>query len=957
MGEVYLARDTRLERNIALKLLPLKFTSDADRMRRFTQEAKAASALNHPNILTVHEIGESGQQPFIATEFVDGVTLRQSMTSGTLLLDSVLDIAIQIASALSAAHAAGIVHRDLKPENIMVRPDGVVKILDFGLAKLTAPVSTLDPEALTIASNQTTPGVVFGTMRYMSPEQARGIEVDERSDIFSLGVLLYEMLAGQPPFDGDTPSDVVAAILKTDPAPVARFMPDAPQPLLRTVEKALRKDREERYQSVKDLLIDLKDVKRDVEFEARLAHSVPSSEADAAGPDVPQVPPAMVSAASGADTSAWGLRHALRSLGDNPFPDRVMSKRRQIGLLAAASALILTAIALFSYFPRGDALTDRDTILLVDFDNSTGDPVFDGTLKQGLAVQLSQSPFLNIFPETRLRETLRLMGREPDEMVTGDVGREICQRQGLKAYVVGSIVKFDQNYSITLEAIGTQHGESLGLAQVEAEGKDQVLRALSTAATKLREGLGESLGSIEKFDAPLEVTTSSLEALKAYSLGRDQAGSGRSLEAIPFFERAVELDPNFAYAWVALAVHHFNTGQTDLAGQYAEKAFALRDRVSELERLRISSLFIGLINGDYDEAIEQLELYKRTYPRDSLAPTNLASAYVLGGEFDKAAIEAQEAIRLNPNTASPYGDLGIALLGLGRVTQAQETAEGALQQGLVSPDIRAALYMAGFLSGDRAAMQRQVDMVRGKPDEYLSLDWQARTAGAEGQWQRAQELERRSIELAAQMGSKEIAARYAANGVLRDAALGHCAGVQSDTAQALSFERTQTSLTRSALALALCRDIDSASSLLDELNTRYPTHTLIHTLWLPTIRGAVALHQADGKRALQELAAVRLEEAGELWPAYVRGYAFLRQRDESRATTEFRKILEHRGHAPLSLVYPLARLGLARAIALGEDTSRARNAYEDFFTAWKDADTNVPILEAAKTEYVRLTGS
>jgi serine/threonine protein kinase len=413
MGEVYLARDTKLDRVVALKLLPSALTADADSMRRFIREAKAASALNHPNILTVHEVGESGEQPFIATEFIEGTTLGHRIGSGRLSLGAALDVAIQVASALTAAHAVGLVHRDIKPANIMVRPDGVVKVVDFGLAKLMKQAGPGDSDVTAVSDGATAAGVVLGTISYMSPEQARGTTVDARSDIFSLGVVLYEMVTGSPPFGGSTPLETAAAILNSDPVPLERHVPDAPQDLRRIVAKALRKDREGRYQSIRDLLIDLKDLKADLDFAARLEHSTKP-----AGPVI------------------------RRAFGGH---------RRAV--LASAAAIVVALMAFFSYADRAAPLSEKDTILIADFVNRTGEPVFDGTLKQGLAVQLSQSPFLNILPETRVQETLRLMGRSPDEAITKELGREICQRQGLKALVTGSVAKFDRTYSIALEAM------------------------------------------------------------------------------------------------------------------------------------------------------------------------------------------------------------------------------------------------------------------------------------------------------------------------------------------------------------------------------------------------------------------------------------------------------------------------------------------------------------------------
>ena len=613
MGEVYLAHDTQLRRPAAIKVLTSEFTNDSERLRRFEHESYAASSLNHPNILTIHEIGSQGGLHYIATEYIEGESLRDRLHHSRMQLREALDVSIQVASALSAAHQAGIVHRDIKPENIMMRRDGYVKVLDFGLAKLadSDPKQEQAEDVPTRVMVKTDPGVVLGTSFYMSPEQARGMEVDARTDIWSLGCVIYEMVSGRMAFEGPTTSDVIGLILHKEPLPLARYGHEIPAELDRIVTKALEKDREERYQVVKDLALDLKKLKRHMEFELDLERTVPPEDASHAISTISGS--TQTTKASTAQTDAPPVVHTTSSA--EYIVSQIKTHKKAAALIAAAVVLAVTAAVLF-YFKPASALTDKDTILLADFVNTTADTVFDGTLKQGLAVQLAQSPFLNVFPDARVRQTLRLMGRSPDDRVTKEVAREICQRQGLKAFLAGSITNLGTSYVITLEAINGQSGEEIAREQVEAESKEQVLKALTQAASKLRQKLGESLSSIQKFDAPLELTTSSLEALKAYSLGYEQSTRGKFLEAIPFYKRAVELDPNFAYAYVGLAVQHSNTNQPKLAAEYAEKAFALRDRVSELEKLRISDFYYSFVTGEIDKQIEVLQTYKSTYPRD-----------------------------------------------------------------------------------------------------------------------------------------------------------------------------------------------------------------------------------------------------------------------------------------------------------------------------------------------------
>ena len=953
MGEVYLAQDTQLRRPVAIKLLTAEFTQNADRLHRFEHESYAASSLNHPNILTIHEIGSQDGVHYIATEYIDGESLRDRLHHSRMQLREVLDVAIQVASALSAAHQAGIVHRDIKPENIMLRRDGYVKVLDFGLAKLTDTDARKQEveDAPTRVMIKTDPGVVMGTSFYMSPEQARAQEVDTRTDIWSLGCVIYEMISGRMPFEGPSTSDVIGSILYKEPMPLARFSPEIPAELDRIVTKALEKDREERYQVVKDLALDLKKLKRHMEFELDLERTVPPEERSVASHVMSTSGSSTETArASTAKTDSPAIVHTTSSA--EYIVSQIKSHKKTSALIAAAVVMAVAAVFFF-YLKPVSALTDKDTILIADFVNTTADTVFDGTLKQGLAVQLAQSPFLNVFPDARVRQTLRLMGRSPDDRVTKEVAREICQRQGLKAFLAGSINNLGTSYVITLEAINGQSGDEIAREQVEAESKEQVLKALSQAASKLRQKLGESLSSIQKFDARLELTTSSLDALKAYSLGNEQSTKGRFLEGIPFYKRAVELDPNFAYAYASLAVQYNNTNQPKLGTEYAEKAFALRDRVSELEKLRITYFYHSYLTGEIDKQIEVLAMYKSTYPRDARAPTNLADVYLRTGQFEKAAAEAREAVRLNPNTAAGYFNLAQAFISLGRFADAREISEQAVHQNLDATPLHSFLYQVAFLGGDTAAMQQQLDWARGKPDEYVSLDWQTQTAAFLGQWRRSQDLSRGAIELATRNDAKEVAGQYLVEAALRGAVLGQCSQIKAAMSQ--SQERNTRFLTRGAVVLALCGEAGQVQTVIDELTKQYPKHTIINSLWVPLMRGAVQLNRNAPAEAIQLLEpARRYEAAAEFWPQYLRGLAYLKLKSGTEAAAEFQKILDNRGQAPLSVLYPLAHLGLARAAALTGDVSKSRKAYQDFLALWKDADSDLPVLPEAKQEYEKL---
>lgn len=937
MGEVFLAQDTRLGRKVALKLLRTEFTTNEERLRRFQQEARAASSLNHPNILTIHEIGQDDSLHFMATEYVEGETLRQHLSRGPMPLGQALDVAIQVAGALAAAHQAGIIHRDIKPENVMLRTDSYVKVLDFGLAKL-AETKIADSESPTLVQVQTQPGIVMGTVTYMSPEQARGLDIDTRTDIWSLGVMIYEMAAGRQPFEGETASDIISLILQKEPLPLTHSVPEVPGEFERIIRKTLRKDKEERYQTVKDLLLDLKNLRKGLELESEMERSAPptSGKTTRSG----QSAAATTHYASSAEYIVEGLkRHKL------------------VAVRALALLLIASAVGAFFYFKRTPALTQKDSILLADIVNTTGDPVFDGTLKQALAVQLGQSPFLNIFPEERVRETLRYMTRSSDERVTKEIGREICQREGLKALLTGSIASLGSNYVITLEALNGQTGASLALEQVQADSKEQVIVKLGEATTKMREKLGESLSSIQKFDAPIQqATTSSLEAFKAYVMGQQLSRAGKFEEAIPHFKRAIEIDPNFAMAYTGLAVMYSNLADPS-AAEYATKAFELRDRVTERERFRISEFYYSLVTDELDKQLEVLELSNRTYPRIAATLNNLVLAYSLRARYEKAVEMATEGLRIDPSVAVLYGNLGWNYMALGRYDEAKATFEQAYARNLHWARIHSNHYLVAFAQADEAEMQRQFEWGSGKPIEYVFLEARSWGEMFQGRARQSSETAKRAAEYAEIQGLKSEAGRILSTLAAWHALLGNCQQSRTETAASLvAVSGIDPELT-AVLAPALCGDSARAQTLLNVLERRWPLGTEVNAMWGPMSQAIIETGKHNPPEAVRLLQKVKPYEMGwsaGFWPTYIRAQAYMRQGSAHEAMAEFQKIIDRRGVWPAAVHFPLAHLGMARAAALAGDTAKSRKAYQDFFALWKDADPDIPILQQAKQEYDKL---
>ncbi|HEY6342962.1 MAG TPA: serine/threonine-protein kinase [Bryobacteraceae bacterium] len=842
MGEVFRAVDTRLGRAVAIKTAHERFSA------RFEREARAISSLNHPNICTLYDVGPN----YLVMELVEGETIAARLKRGPLPLNTALLYASQIAAALVEAHSKSIVHRDLKPGNIMIAKTGV-KVLDFGLAKSGG------DETLTASL------AVMGTPAYMSPEQREGKPADARSDIYSFGCVLYEMVTG------------------TRIGAQRRHVPS--RKMERIVNRCLEEDPGRRWQSAAGLERELRSV-------------TPAS-------------------------SSWKI-------------------------ITASAALLAVFAGAYLYFHRSAKLTDKDTVVLADFVNKTGDPIFDGTLRQGLAIQLEQSPFLKIMDDDEAQRVLRLMRLPPGSPITNQTAREICVREGAAATIDGMIGSLGKNYVISLHAVACQDSATIAREQVQAGDKEHVLNALGTAATAMRGKLGESHNSIQKLNRPLEkATTSSLEALQYYSASLSKLSVGQGLAAIPLLERATAIDPNFADAYYRLGAAYEQAGDMARSAECARRAFGLADRVSEFERDEVTAYYYRA-TGEVDKEVDGWQLAVRNYPREWGFHNQLGLIYVDLGRYEEGLKEGLEAVRLRPDTDAPYRRQLDAYISLDRIPEAKQFLGILPKKGIDGPRIHQRFLEMAFVEEDQAAIDKEIQWFAGKPEEYLSLGLQAAYRNVHGRRRESKELYRRASEMALRRGLKSTASEFEEADARADALSGNC--------------QTARRLGRPPSALAMCGDEMEAEKLAAEMSKLTPNGTIWNEVQHPAIQAAAAMYRDEPARSVQLLASASAYERSYLEPVYLRGLAYLRLKKGGEAAAEFQKITEHKGeswgatwvHPNWGLFYSLSYLGRARGSALAGDTQGAKKAFHEFFELWKDADQEVPVFKQARAEYASL---
>jgi serine/threonine protein kinase/tetratricopeptide (TPR) repeat protein len=960
MGTVYLAEQREpIRRKVALKVVKLGMDTN-EVLTRFNYERQALAMMDHPNIARIFDAGATPKgRPYFAMEYIDGVPITQYCDIKRMTIGDRLELFLAVCRAVQHAHQKGVIHRDLKPSNVLVmEQEGapVSKVIDFGIAKAT------DQWAVE-KTFLTQLGQMIGTPEYASPEQAEVMtgDVDERSDVYSLGVILYELLIGAVPFDptrlrqeglaemlrvvreeeapplsrklsamGAATADI-ASRRQTDPASLRRLVSGD---LNWIAMKALEKAREHRYASVAELT---SDIERYVEHRPVLA-SPPS-----------------------------GLYRA-----------RKFVRRHRSAVLGTAAGFVfiaLTGLTVWSLMHRntstGPKLTDKDTIVLADFDNKTGDPVFDDTLRQGLSVELRQSPFFSLISDQQIQATLALMGQPKDTRLTPETARQICERTGSTAMLAGSVAALGSRYVVGLRAENCNSGSILDQEQVVSKNREDVLNSLSQIVREFRTRVGESLATVEKHSTPLaEATTPSLEALKAYSTGMKANVFAGSAAAVPFFRRAIEIDPQFAMAYADLGLAYSDIGESVLSAESTTKAWQLRDRVSDREKFFIDFIYEREVTGNLEKAYQTLETWYQTYPRgEQPSPHDLLGGLSSQGtgRFERAIEISREQIAADPAVVYGYHNLASSLFFLDRFPEAEKTLEQAAERKVEEPYLLVFRYTLAALKDDKEQMDRVVTLAKGKHGaEHWVAHAEALALARSGRLQDSRRSSNRAVNLALQEGQREKAASYRAAQAVLEAVCGNGAETKSNALAALKLSRGRDVQYAAGLALALSRESSRSEALASDLEKRFPEDTFVKFTYAPVLRAVSALQQGKPVNSLDELQiSLPYELAanglnfnhfylGGLHSAYVRGVALMATHRYAEASAEFQKILDHRGFVGLDPIGALSHLQLGRAYVLAGDRIKAKSAYEDFFSLWKNADPNIPILKSARAEYDRL---
>jgi serine/threonine protein kinase/tetratricopeptide (TPR) repeat protein len=961
MGEVYRVLDTRLEREVALKLVsdsylvadlgsgspsptpghptptPTPHSASHASHERFLREARSAATLNHPNVCAIYDTGEQDGRPYLVMELLRGETLKHYLARAGghgLPPEEVVAFAQQAAAAIAAAHAKGIIHRDIKPANLFVvdgpRGKRQIKILDFGLAKKQAGLAVADTRTYdlddtavgtgTAAMELTSPGSAVGTVSYMSPEQARGSPLDARTDLFSLGTVIYEMATGKTPFGGGSTADVFVALLRENPPPVSKINPAMPRQLDAIVAKLLAKDVAMRYASAEELQEDLEGVS--------LAAAPPPAKSSAGKPKWPWV------------AGAAGVALLLALAWWKYQPAAAPGGKAQNGTAATEPA------------------TKKDSLILADFVNHTGDPVFDTTLNQALQIDLEQSPVINIVSPQHLLQSVKYLGKPEGTPVTPAIAREIGEREGIKAIITGTIANMGKEYVITLSAQNTATGDEIVSEQAQAPDKEHVLDALGKAAAAMRGKLGEDLNSIKKLDTPFgQATTSSLEAFRAYALGDKAHAKAQDIpEAEGHYLRAIELDPHFAMAYARLGVVFFNSGQVTKATNYFAKAYELSKDVSEREKLYIAGHYYSVVEGNLPKVVETLQEAIQAYPGQIDNYININVIYMTLGQYEQGLPYAQKAVEIDPQDSIAAENLLADYISLGRIDDVKKELERTEKLDLNSSTGDLVIYMvAHFLLGQPQEVQRVMAKIAGRPDEFLATQTLATTQQYSGQFRLAAATMQRAAEQAARAKAPDAQAGLLLEEETARGLAGLC-GSGGVVRQALALDKSRQTQASAALAAATCSDGKFALPLASELAKKYPQDTLIQDVFGPLSKAFVALAAGHAQEAID--AAEPAKPYNTNYPAsYVQGLAYLQLHDASHALGAFQTAARANAGSITNWWAPYLaqlQLGLARAYAMGGDKASAKKSYEAFFATWKDADADLPMLVAAKKEYAAL---